>query len=64
MHPLAFQARLFKGDFIVVAASDQAERKTSLGNAMIYTDRQGVPMETVVLLTPEVITPEVKSVEN
>jgi len=59
LYPMTFQMRLVEGDFIVIGASEHADRPTSIGQAFLIRNRAGVPVETLLLITPEIITPKI-----
>ncbi len=60
IYPMMFQVRMNKGDFIVIGATEEASRETSLGRCFLVSDRNGVPVETVLIITPEVFDAKIK----
>ncbi len=60
VYPLMFQTRMSKGDFMVIGTSDRAKRSTSIGRAYMVTERDGVPVERVLVITPQIVTREVE----
>ena len=60
LYPLAFQMRINTGDFIVIAPSARAARETSVGRNFLVRDRDGIPVETILVITPEVVTKEIQ----
>ena len=60
LYPLAFQMRINKGDFIVITPSKHAARETSAGRSFLVRDRGGVPVETILVITPEIVTEQIE----
>lgn len=59
LYPLTFQMRVTAGDFIVIGASERITRASSAGRAFLARDRNGVPVETILVITPEIVTREI-----
>jgi hypothetical protein len=52
LNPLAFQMRIPSDSFIVVGASSQARRISSFGRCLLRRERDGVPVETMLIIIP------------
>ncbi len=53
-HPLTFQVSIPSGDFLVIGPNSASRRKWSPGRAFLLREKEGIPFETVQVLTPEV----------
>ena len=56
LNPLTFQFTLGKRGFMLIAPGDDIDRPTSLGRSLFIRDRDGVPVETLLLVFAEITT--------
>jgi hypothetical protein len=55
LNPLAFQMTIPADSFLLIGPSSRASRMSSMGRCLLRRERDGAPVETLLLLVPEFV---------